>query len=577
MEDHRNPITPLSRSTSINNRINLKSQSDSILPTLKKSLSRNTILNNTMNNNHSPTRPYFPSNSSNYIGTSFDTRFANKYYNKNLPPTTHSTHEQRQLITESAIYPDSSLIQSDYRKTPHSSTAPAGDGRSIMSGSESTRSITTNNKRKKKQTTASSFVNPTDIFAQNLSDAVMDADDSDDFVESYVYRDKPKSIITNSIAGSYNIPSWAYSNEGVLLDSSFLPHHPQSYQCSQHPPSHNPAYPPHHQHCHNDRYYSSTGTESNTDGCDSSVCHKEKYYSSRRPGLRPATSDLQCSQMRSIPSFTNTGRKLRPYKANTINYYPYSDEEVTPLVRRPRRRKGTSSHSANASKRSLCTLCWLLFCFISILSSIWLILIIYASPLMEVEVVGISNVLGTQKELIFNLQVRARNSNWWTVRMTHAAFSVFASSRYVPTGLLSVNDTDIDLIHEQGADPAEFLGTIYQLEDPLIYQAGSPFNPVISTATSQIQIKSPGSTKDDNSGNERWSLLIRYPYELTVRGVLKYQLSPFLPYLSQLHSVRVCKMSRVDPSTGKISDDVSLPEKSICDDPSPVEDTNHVF
>jgi hypothetical protein len=27
---------------------------------------------------------------------------------------------------------------------------------------------------------------------------------------------------------------------------------------------------------------------------------------------------------------------------------------------------------------------------------------------MDVEVVGISNVLGTQKELIFNLQVRAR-------------------------------------------------------------------------------------------------------------------------------------------------------------------------
>jgi hypothetical protein len=67
------------------------------------------------------------------------------------------------------------------------------------------------------------------------------------------------------------------------------------------------------------------------------------------------------------------------------------------------------------------------------------------------------------------------------------------------------------------------------------------------------------------------SLLIRYPYELTVRGVLKYQILPYLPTLTQLHSVRVCKMSRIDPATGKISDSVSLPEKSICDDPSPVE------
>lgn len=250
----------------------------------------------------------------------------------------------------------------------------------------------------------------------------------------------------------------------------------------------------------------------------------------------------------------------------------------------------------------------------------WLLIAIYASPLTDVEVVGISNVLGTQKELIFNLQVRARylqiyiyvvffrltilyrNSNWWTIRMTNTAFSVFASSHYVPTTLMSLdnnthhNNTLSASLNSSsnitsfgkytkafperacktksfciGADPAEFLGTIYHLEDPLIYQPGGLFNPVVSTATSQIQIRNPGSTKDDNSGNERWSLLIRYPYELTVRGVLKYQILPYLPTLTQLHSVRVCKMSRIDPATGKISDDVTIPEKSICDDPSPVE------
>lgn len=42
------------------------------------------------------------------------------------------------------------------------------------------------------------------------------------------------------------------------------------------------------------------------------------------------------------------------------------------------------------------------------LCMLWILLVIYASPLTEVEVVGISNVLGTQKELIFNLQVRAK-------------------------------------------------------------------------------------------------------------------------------------------------------------------------
>ncbi|KAI8647084.1 hypothetical protein BD408DRAFT_449403 [Parasitella parasitica] len=341
----------------------------------------------------------------------------------------------------------------------------------------------------------------------------MDADDSDD-LESYVYRDKPNP--------SYAVLPWTYNSNDHSLDHSY----------------------------YYDRHYSSTGTESNTDGCDYSHA-REKFYSSRRPVLRSTVSEIRPTSSSSI-NHKSSSKKLRPYKYQAANYYygvaPTSDEEFTPLVRSrpPRRRKGSSSHAGHSG----------------------------SSPLTDVEVVGISNVLGTQKELIFNLQVRARNSNWWTIRMTNTAFSVFASSHYVPTTFASLDSQ----AHHNGtisasmsADPAEFLGTIYRLEDPLIYQPGALFSPVVSTATSQIQIKNPGSTKDDNSGNERWSLLIRYPYELTVRGVLKYQILPYLPTIGQLHSVRVCKISRIDPATGKISSDVAIPKQSICDDPSPVE------
>lgn len=160
-----------------------------------------------------------------------------------------------------------------------------------------------------------------------------------------------------------------------------------------------------------------------------------------------------------------------------------------------------------------------------------------------------------------------RNSNWWTIRITNTVFSVFASSHYVPTALSIPSQTNITT---QGADPAEFLGTIYFLEDPLIYPSGGLFDSLVTTATSQIQIKNPGSTKEDSSGNERWSLLIRYPYELTIRGVLKYQVLP--SFLTQPYSVRVCKMSRIDPATSKVS--FVIPERSICDDPSMVEDSS---
>ncbi|KAL9541578.1 hypothetical protein MBANPS3_009045 [Mucor bainieri] len=540
---------------------NSNSSSKKLLDTahaVRKSVSRNNMSNGNNSNN---------SNSNLHINHSPTS--TSRGFHKNA---SDQQLLQKQLTVETAVFPEhqtnlfhnaSSEGHSSLTKKSSSTpvvapnaTTTVGDARSVVSGSESTRSISNNNKRKKKANIASSFVNPTDIFAQNLSDAVMDADDSDD-LESYVYRDKPNP--------SYTVPPWTYNNSANdhMLDHSYY-----------------------------DRHYSSTGTESNTDGCDYNHS-KEKFFSSRRPVLRSTVSEIRPTSSSSLNN--KNSKKLRPsYKYQPSSYYygvaPTSDDEFTPLVRArpPRRRKGSSNHGSysGSSNNGCCRACFtllfvLLGCAFS-LCFVWLLIAIYASPLTDVEVVGISNVLGTQKELIFNLQVRARNSNWWTIRMTNTAFSVFASSHYVPTTFMSLdnnthhNDTVSasyigSNITSFGADPAEFLGTIYHLEDPLIYQSGGLFNPVLSTATSQIQIRNPGSTKDDNSGNERWSLLIRYPYELTVRGVLKYQVLPYLPTLTQLHSVRVCKMSRIDPATGKISDDVTIPKKSICDDPSPVE------
>lgn len=60
------------------------------------------------------------------------------------------------------------------------------------------------------------------------------------------------------------------------------------------------------------------------------------------------------------------------------------------------------------------------------------------------------------------------------------------------------------------------------------------------------------------------SLLIRYPYELTIRGVLKYQIFPSF-ISSKVFSARVCKIVEIDPSTGLIKE-VPLPEQSICDE-----------
>lgn len=139
-----------------------------------------------------------------------------------------------------------------------------------------------------------------------------------------MYRDKPNN---NNNTASYTIPPWSYNEQEST---------PYYY----------------------DRHYSSTGTESNTDGCESAAVYNKEKYSNRRPVLRSTVSEIPHSgSMRSH----NPQKKFsnRPFNKHhtSIHYYtnPSEDEEFTPLVRsRPlRRRKGTSSHGSNAGKRYL--------------------------------------------------------------------------------------------------------------------------------------------------------------------------------------------------------------------------------
>lgn len=152
--------------------------------------------------------------------------------------------------------------------------------------------------------------------------------DSDD-LECYVYRDKP------------------HTNQNGVGTNNTLP--PNNYTIP--PPWSNNYYEDYNNIY--DRHYSSTGTESNTDGYESfaggGYNNKEKYYSPRRPVLRSTVSEIphHHSSMRSGKKFSS-GRPLH------YHYNPSEDEEFTPLVRSrpPRRRKGTSSyHGSNSSKK----------------------------------------------------------------------------------------------------------------------------------------------------------------------------------------------------------------------------------
>ncbi|KAI8374190.1 uncharacterized protein BYT42DRAFT_575388 [Radiomyces spectabilis] len=422
---------------------------------------------------------------------------------------TNST--QRQLTVEPAVFPEPCMFNGERGGGGSSSNNNYNSGhqsdvksiRSVRSGSESTQS---RKKRTKSRVHAgSTFISPTDIFAQNLSEAVMEADDSDD--EVFVYRDNQSTLYT---------PSYHWVSDSTLKE---------------------------------------TGDES---ACRKTInkwnIARTPMASRRRPVLRSAISELPPSG--GNPFYLSTKSRCH---SHSHDWYPSdADEESTPLMRRKRTRR------SKKSKRNTKIYVWIALSGCVLLGVISAIFIFLATPLVAVEVANINNVLGTQKQLIFDLQVKARNNNWWAIHASETAFSVFASSQYVPL-LTSNNELPLPVMQDTNpqSNPIEFLGTIYRLEEPLIFQAARWLERgPLSYATSQIQIKNPGAIHNDYSGNERWSLLIRYPYELTVRGILKYRLFPLLPYM---HSVHVCQMSRIDPATGKIST-IAQDKQALCDE-----------
>lgn len=75
-------------------------------------------------------------------------------------------------------------------------------------------------------------------------------------------------------------------------------------------------------------------------------------------------------------------------------------------------------------------------------------------------------------------------------------------------------------------DPEEdkqtmLLGRIFQFDSPLVFE-GSPFNHFAYNSSGEIRLPNPGN-KTETGGSDRWERVIAHPFELIVRGVLKYQ------------------------------------------------------
>ncbi|RLL98201.1 hypothetical protein CFD26_105838 [Aspergillus turcosus] len=208
-------------------------------------------------------------------------------------------------------------------------------------------------------------------------------------------------------------------------------------------------------------------------------------------------------------------------------------------------------------------------------------------PLVDVQVLAIQNVLASEQEIMLDLSVQAVNPNLFPVAVDDMDVNIFAKSRFVGTDKLwrdhgsdqdefprveqsrkraemaqlarcgrdtactpeSLNitggvDKGTDPISSDPAGDAQtmLLGRVFHFDSPLAFEP-SPWNHVSTTSKGQIRLARPGN-KTEEGGTERWERVLQHPFELIVRGVIKYQ----LPLSSRYYSSPVSSSVKVVPN-----------------------------
>jgi len=180
-------------------------------------------------------------------------------------------------------------------------------------------------------------------------------------------------------------------------------------------------------------------------------------------------------------------------------------------------------------------------------------------PLMDVSIKHIQNVLASEQEIMLDLHVKATNPNLFPITVSDLDVNMFAESVYVGTAahwrdhqrLVSLvrprRRRQLLLDHavivvpnppfypedgvDEGTDPIDdpeygtqkmLLGRIFEFDSPLVFEP-SPLKRAASSSVGEIRLAKPGN-KTEIGGSARWERVLQHPFDLIVRGVIKYQL-----------------------------------------------------
>jgi hypothetical protein len=186
-------------------------------------------------------------------------------------------------------------------------------------------------------------------------------------------------------------------------------------------------------------------------------------------------------------------------------------------------------------------------------------------PLTDVKVLALKHVVATEQELILDMQVMARNPNIVVISVESTDIDIFAKSKHSEddsdwwsrqqlsshveerrrniSGIHKLDDSPDDPYDDPDETKTTLLGRVFFFDSPLTFD-GSPFKHTRSISTGELRLAKPGNTNEaDNS--ERWQRILKYEYELILKGTLKYQ----LPMSSRVRNVSIDARLKVTPSS----------------------------
>lgn len=279
-------------------------------------------------------------------------------------------------------------------------------------------------------------------------------------------------------------------------------------------------------------------------------------------------------------SFTPSSKRgARRYELDGVG----SDNEQTPLIgsiRQPRSRQSHLSQSsglrymeyAHEPRRHWCGR-WG-GCFVLVIALLLVVTaasgLFYATttPLYEIKVLEMQHVLASEQELMLDLLIQAVNPNILSISVSDLDVNVFAKSIYVGSDRfwrhpydmhskerrrqivrkdesvfnatsLSSEDSRQDFLPsepnggiDEGTDPIDedpdrdgqtmLLGRIFHFDSSLTFDA-QPWRQHLQKSSGEIRLQRPGN-RTEEGGTERWERVVSHPFQLIVRGVLKYNL-----------------------------------------------------